>query len=162
MRAGASNIILPGRRWQQLFKTSHYYVAKMNLVVITVLLMTIIITTPTILQPTSGTANLSSNNTASTEYNSFTLVPSNQSSTTTSSLSNITDVTLRGIFDVLGEPGSWNLLLQPALDELNRRHPDMNIQIEYDRFPYPETRNQILDRLSTTIDNNNSDSVVDI
>jgi multiple sugar transport system substrate-binding protein len=147
-RAGASNIILTGRRWQQLFKTSHYYVAKMNLVVITVLLMTIIITTPTILQPTSGTANLSSNNTASTEYNSFTLVPSNQSSTTTSSLSNKTDVTLRGIFDDLGEPGSWNLLLQPALDELNRRHPDMNIQIEYNNFPYPETRNQILDRLS--------------
>src|SRR3712207_7407467 len=39
-------------------------------------------------------------NTASTEYNSFTLVPSNQSSTTTtSSLSNKTDVTLRGILD---------------------------------------------------------------
>ena len=120
----------------------------MNLVVITALLMTIIITTPTILQPILGTANLSSNNTASTEYNSFTLVPSNQSPTSTSSLSNKTNVTLRGIFDDLGEPGSWNLLLQPALDELNRRHLDMNIQIEYNNFPYPETRNQILNRLS--------------
>jgi multiple sugar transport system substrate-binding protein len=120
----------------------------MNLVVITALLMTIIITTPTILQPILGTANLSSNNTASTEYNSFTLVPSNQSSTSTSSLSSKTNVTLRGIFDDLGEPGSWNLLLQPALDELNTRHPDMNIQIEYNNFPYPETRNQILNRLS--------------
>ena len=120
----------------------------MNLVVITALLMTIIISTPTILQPILGTANLSSNNTASTEYNSFTLVPSNQSPTSTSSLSNKTNVTLRGIFDDLGEPGSWNLLLQPALDELNRRHLDMNIQIEYNNFPYPETRNQILNRLS--------------
>ena len=120
----------------------------MNLVVITAFLITIIITTPTILQPILGTANLSSNNTASTEYNSFTLVPSNQSSTSTSSLSSKTNVTLRGIFDDLGVPGSWNLLLQPALDELNRRHPDMNIQIEYNNFPYPETRNQILNRLS--------------
>jgi multiple sugar transport system substrate-binding protein len=120
----------------------------MNLVVITTLLTTIMITTPTILQPTLGTANLSSNNTASTEYNSFTVAPSNQSITDTSSLSDKTNVTLRGLFDDLGEPGSWNQLLQPALDELNRRHPDMYIQIEYDGFPYPETRNQILNRLS--------------
>jgi multiple sugar transport system substrate-binding protein len=120
----------------------------MNLVVITALMMTIVITTPTILQPISGTANLSSNNTTSIESNSFTLAQSNQPSTTTSSLSNNTDVTLRGIFDDLGEPRSWNLLLQPALDELNRRHQDMNIRIEYNNFPYPETRNQILDRLS--------------
>jgi multiple sugar transport system substrate-binding protein len=134
----------------------------------TALLMIIIIATPTtILQPALGsttTTNLSTNTTETTitdtENNSFILVPSNQSST--SSLADKTNVTLRGIFDDLSEPGSWNLLLQPALDELNRRHPDMNIQIEYDRFPYPETRNQILDRLSTTIDNNNSDSVVDI
>src|SRR3712207_486351 len=35
------------------------------------------------------------------------------------------------------------------LDELNRRHPDMNIQIEYNDFPYNITRNQILDRLSS-------------
>ncbi|MDQ3853153.1 MAG: extracellular solute-binding protein [Thermoproteota archaeon] len=120
----------------------------MNSVVVTALLMTIIITTPTILQPTLGTANLSSNNTTSTEYNSFTLVPSNQSMTGTSSLSDKTTVTLRGVFDDLGRPGSWNQLLQPALDELNRRHPDMNIQIEYDSFPYSDTRNEILDRLS--------------
>jgi multiple sugar transport system substrate-binding protein len=125
----------------------------MNSVVVTALLMTIIITTPTILQPTLGTANLSSNNTTSTEYNSFTLVPSNQSITGTSSLSDKTIVTLRGLFDDLGEPGSWNQLLQPALDELNRRHPDMNIHIEYDGFPYSDTRNEILDRLS------NGDSV---
>ncbi|HEU4443483.1 MAG TPA: extracellular solute-binding protein [Nitrososphaeraceae archaeon] len=149
-RAGVSRIIVTGRRWQQLFKTSYYCIAKMNLVVITALLMIIIITTtPTILQPTLGTANLSSNNTTSTQYNSsFTLVPSNQSITGTSSTSDKTNVTLRGLFDHLGEPGSWNQLLQPALEELNRRHPDMNIQIEYDGFPYSETRNQIIDRIS--------------
>jgi multiple sugar transport system substrate-binding protein len=124
---------------------SYYCIAKMNLVVITALLMTIIITTPTISQPTLGTANLSSNSTTSTEYNSSTLIPSNQSST---SLLGKTNVTLRGIFTDLGDPGRWNQLLQPALDELNRRHPDMNIELEYDASPYNITRNQILDRLS--------------
>jgi multiple sugar transport system substrate-binding protein len=124
---------------------SYYCIAKMNLVVITALLMTIIITTPTISQPTLSTANLSSNSTTSTEYNSSTLIPSNQSST---SLLGKTNVTLRGIFTDLGDPGRWNQLLQPALDELNRRHPDMNIELEYDASPYNITRNQILDRLS--------------
>jgi multiple sugar transport system substrate-binding protein len=124
---------------------SYYCIAKMNLVVITALLTTIIITTPTISQPTLGTANLSSNSTTSTEYNSSTLIPSNQSST---SLLGKTNVTLRGIFTDLGDPGRWNQLLQPALDELNRRHPDMNIELEYDASPYNITRNQILDRLS--------------
>ena len=119
------------------------------------LLMIIILTSTTILQPALATANLSSNNTTSmpgevvppphTEYNSVTLAPSNQSST---SLLGKTNVTLRGIFTDLGDPGRWNQLLQPALDELNRRHPDMNIQIEYDPFLYNETRNSILDRLS--------------
>jgi multiple sugar transport system substrate-binding protein len=59
------------------------------------------------------------------------------------------------MFDDLGNPGRWNQLLQPALDELNRRHPDMNIKLEYTEFPYNETRDRILDRLST----NGSDSV---
>src|ERR687893_3097199 len=125
---------------------SYYCVTKINLVVLTALLMSVMINTT--LQPTLGTADLSSNNTTSTESNSFTLVTSNQSITDTSSLSDKTNVTLRGIFDDLSEPGSWDQLLQPALDELNRRHPEMNIELEYDGFPYPETRNQILDRLS--------------
>src|SRR5918997_260774 len=125
---------------------SYYCVTKINLVALTALLMSVMINTT--LQPTLGTADLSSNNTTSTESNSFTLVTSNQSITDTSSLSDKTNVTLRGIFDDLSEPGSWDQLLQPALDELNRRHPEMNIELEYDGFPYPETRNQILDRLS--------------
>jgi multiple sugar transport system substrate-binding protein len=126
--------------------------------VVIVLLMIII--TPTILQPALATTNLLLNTTTIapearapppyTEYNSFTLVPSNQSST----LLDKTNVTLRGLFTDLADPGRWNQLLQPALDELNRRHPDMNIQIEYDDFPYRDTRNRILDRLS-----NGSDSV---
>jgi multiple sugar transport system substrate-binding protein len=119
-------------------------------------MMIIIITPTTILQPALATAatNLSANTTAITtdsKYNSFILVPSNESST--SSLVDKTNVTLRGLFTNLGDPGRWNQLLQPALDELNRRHPDMNIELEYTDSLYNETRDIILDSLS------NGDSV---
>ena len=144
------------RRWQ-LCKTGQYCIAKRGPVVIVIALLIIIITTPTtILQPALATAatNLSANtttNTTDSKYNFFTLVPSNQSST--SSLVDKTNVTLRGLFTDLGDPGRWNQLLQPALDELNRRHPDMNIELEYTDSLYNETRDIILDSLS------NSDSV---
>jgi multiple sugar transport system substrate-binding protein len=140
------------RRWQ-LCKTGQYCIAKTGPVVIVITLLMIIITTPTtILQPvlaTTAATNLSANTTAITtdsKYNSFTLVPSNQSST--SSLVDKTNVTLRGLLTDLGDPGRWNQLLQPALDELNRRHPDMNIELEYTDSLYNETRDIILDSLS--------------
>ncbi|HZA48057.1 MAG TPA: extracellular solute-binding protein [Nitrososphaera sp.] len=140
------------RWWQQLSKASPQYciIHKKDLPITTALLMIIIIATPTtILQPALGTTttNLSTNTTTTTdtEYNSFILVPLNQSGT---SLADKTNVTLRGLFNVQNDPGNWNQLLQPALDELNRRHPDMNIELEYIEFFYPGTRNQILDRLS--------------
>ena len=142
------------RWWQQLCKARQQcsVINEKGSPVTTALLMIIIIATPTtILQPALGTAttNLSTNTTTKTttdiEYNSITLVPLNQSST---SLVDKTNVTLRGLFNVHNDPGNWNQLLQPAVDELNRRHPDMNIELEYIEFFYPGTRNQILDRLS--------------
>jgi multiple sugar transport system substrate-binding protein len=156
------------RWWQQLCKASqqYYIIDKTGSPVTTALLMIIIITAPTtILQSGLATATdfPSSNNNITTTFtepnHSFTLVPSNQSTTTNALFNKTTSVTLRGIFDDLGETGAWNALLQPALDELNRRHPDMNIQIEYDGFPYDETRNQILDRLSN---GNNSVDIVSV
>jgi multiple sugar transport system substrate-binding protein len=116
----------------------------------------IIIITPTILQPTLATTatNLSANTTITTTandaaYSSFTLVPSNQSTSISSSSEEKHNVTLRGLFNIQVDPGRWNQLLQPAIDELNRRNPDMNIELEYTEFPYlSETRNQVLDRLS--------------
>src|SRR3712207_6694534 len=110
-----------------------YCIRKMSPIVIVFALLVIIFITPTTLQPSLATAN-------------YTLVPSNQ--TTSTVVDKTTNVTLRGIFDDQGYPGIWNQLLQPALDELNRRHPDMNIELEYIEFIYPGTRNQILDILS--------------
>lgn len=74
-----------------------------------------------------------------------TLVPSNRSETT----AHRTDVTLKGLFDNLDNPGRWNTLLQPALDELSKRHPDKNIQIEYREYFYNETRSEMLNELSS-------------
>ncbi|MDQ3854010.1 MAG: extracellular solute-binding protein, partial [Thermoproteota archaeon] len=129
---------------------SQYCIAFTSQVVVVIALITIIITS-TILQSAVATANLpSSNITTYDEYNPFTLVPSNQSSLADKTATN---VTLRGLLTDLADPGRWNQLLQPALDELNRRHSDMNIQIEYTDFLYRDTRNQIIDRLS------NGDSV---
>ena len=135
--------------WQLLCKRSQHYctIDKTGPPVTMAILMIIVLTaSTTILQFRLATTTdfPSSNNTTITtipEYDSsLTLVPSNRSVTNTL-LDKTTNVTLKGIFDDLGVPGAWKDLLQPALDELNRRHPDMNIQIEYDEFPYPRTRN---------------------
>ncbi len=140
----------------QLCKGRKCCIAETGLVVTVIALLMFIITTPTVLQPTLATTvtNLSANTTTVTttytKNNTFTLLTSNQSST---SLSDKTNVKIRGHLTDLGDPGRWNQLLQPALDELNRRHPDMNIELEYTDSLYNETRDIILDSLS------NGDSV---
>jgi multiple sugar transport system substrate-binding protein len=138
-------------------KMSRYCLPNMSSFVVIITLLMIIIT-PTTLQPALATAatNLPTNNATSmpeevvpppphTEYNAVTLIPSNQSS----SVLDRTNVTLIGLLTDLGDPVRWNQLLQPALDELNRRHPDMNIELEYTHSVYNETRDIILDRLSS-------------
>jgi len=151
-KTGVGKVIVTGRKWwRELCKVIQRscIINNKGLPITPALLMIIIIATPTILHPALGTitTNLSTNTTTTdTEYNSFILVPLNQSST---SLADKTNVTLRGLFNVQIDPGRWNQLLQPALDELNRRHPDMNIELEYTEFDYLSgTRNQFLDRLS--------------
>ncbi len=114
-----------------------YCICKMSLTVIVIALLVIIIT-PTTLQPSLATSN---NNTTGD-------ISDNQSRST---VGDKTNVTLRGIFDIVPNDqgfGNWNKMLQPAVDELNRRHPDMNIELEYTEFPYNELRNRLLDRLS--------------
>ncbi|MFL6496453.1 MAG: extracellular solute-binding protein, partial [Nitrososphaera sp.] len=144
-------------RWQ-IHETSQYCILNRGLIAVALLA---IIITPPILQPVLATAaHLPASNRTiydgnNNEYKrSITLAsPSNQSNT---SSPDKTNVTLRGLFTDLGESGRWIQLLQPALDELNRRHPDLNIQIEYTDFPYNVTRNEILNRVS------NGNSAVDI
>src|SRR5215208_673557 len=127
-----------------------YYIRKMSpiLIVITLLVITV---SPTTLQPSVATASYTTADTPDNQFFHMT-VTSNQS---TSTVDDKTNVTLRASFPTVPNElglGNWNHMLQPALNELNRRHPEMDIQIEYDE-PYNEYRNSILDRLS------NGDSV---
>jgi len=121
-----------------------YSIRNVSPIVIIITLLVIIVT-PTTLQPSLATANNSSDTPDASPSNLITYVPSNQS---TSALDDKTNVTLRGIFNIQNNPGNWNQLLQPSLDELNRRHPDMNIELEYTEYILSETRNQILYTLS--------------
>jgi multiple sugar transport system substrate-binding protein len=124
-----------------------YCVRRMSPVLIVMTLLVIILT-PTTLQPSLATAN-NTTTTADTQDNEFfhMTVTSNQS---TGTVDDKTNVTLRAIFVTIPNEqgiGNWNHTLQLALDELNRRHPEMNIQIDYSE-PYNEFRNSTLDRLS--------------
>src|ERR687897_3524590 len=97
-----------------------YCIRKMSPIVIVITLLVIIVT-PTTLQPSVATTNY---NTADKPDNQFfhKTVTSNQS---TSTVGDKTNVTLRAIFVTIPNElgiGNWNLILQPALDELNRRH----------------------------------------
>src|SRR5918993_463448 len=121
-----------------------YFIRKMSPIVIVITLLVIIVT-PTTLQPSLATANYTAD-IPDTSFFNMTLM-SNQS---TSTVVDKTNVTLRTIFVTVPNEqgfGNWKPLLQPALDELNRRHPEMNIEIEYAE-PYNEYRNTILDILS--------------
>jgi multiple sugar transport system substrate-binding protein len=124
---------------------SRYCIRNMSPVGVIITLLVVIVT-PTTLQPSLATANNTGDTPDALSSNMITYVPSNQS---TSTLVDKTNVTLRGLFNT-ADPGArnWDQLLQPGLDELNRRHPDMNIELEYTEFTYDETRNQILNRLS--------------
>jgi multiple sugar transport system substrate-binding protein len=117
------------------------------------IMLLIIITTPIILHPilATTTATTLSDKTTTTYnngYSSFTLLPSIQSTGISSSLEK-NNVTLVGLVDTLGDSANWIQLFQPALNELNKLHPDMNIHLQYTEFPYNKTRIQLLDRLSS-------------
>jgi multiple sugar transport system substrate-binding protein len=58
------------------------------------------------------------------------------------------EITLRALLDNLADPGRWDSLIQPALQELRARHPDESINIKYEEFPYNHTRNSILTAMS--------------
>jgi multiple sugar transport system substrate-binding protein len=120
----------------------------MNPIVIVIGLLMIIVT-PTTLQPSLATANYTTDTPDPLLSDmTTTYLQSNQS---TSTVVDKTDVTIRGIFNRVPDGlviGNWNQLLQPALDELNRRHPDMNVKLEYTSPTAFQIRNTILNRLS--------------
>ena len=63
-------------------------------------------------------------------------------------------VTITIMLDDLGNPRKWDSLFKAALEELQARHQDMDIQIDYITTPYSQTRASLLKALSnqTAID----------
>jgi multiple sugar transport system substrate-binding protein len=117
--------------------------------IVIVIALLVVIVTPTTFQPSLATADYTATTTDDIPDDQFFKMPllSNQS---TSTVADKTNVTLKAILVTIPNDqgiGNWNHTLQAALNELNRRHPDMNIQIEYAE-PYGEYRNSILDTLS--------------
>jgi multiple sugar transport system substrate-binding protein len=68
-------------------------------------------------------------------------------------------IVLSAVLNDLGEPGRWILLFDAAVQELEKRHPDLDITIKYVELPYEQTRSHLLSAMAnltavdiTTID----------
>jgi multiple sugar transport system substrate-binding protein len=57
-------------------------------------------------------------------------------------------ITLTAILEDQGDPTRWKPLLQPAMQELKARHPDMKIELNYTTYPSAQTRTHILAALT--------------
>src|SRR5918911_1206815 len=57
-------------------------------------------------------------------------------------------ITLTAILEDQGDPTRWKSLLQPAMQELKARHPDINIVLDYTTYPSAQTRTHILASLT--------------
>ncbi len=57
-------------------------------------------------------------------------------------------VTLFAILEDQGDPDRWKTLIQPALEEMRTRHPDLDIQINYTTYPYDQAKKEMLDAIS--------------
>jgi multiple sugar transport system substrate-binding protein len=60
-------------------------------------------------------------------------------------------VTLRAILEDQGDPERWSPLLQQSIQELNTKHPELDININYTTYPYDKTREQLLDAMSDKV-----------
>jgi multiple sugar transport system substrate-binding protein len=57
-------------------------------------------------------------------------------------------VTLFAILEDQGDPDRWKTLIQPAVEEMKTRHPDLDIQINYTTHPYDQAKKEMLDAIS--------------
>jgi multiple sugar transport system substrate-binding protein len=57
-------------------------------------------------------------------------------------------VTLTAILEDPGDPERWSPLLQQSIQELNAKHPELDININYTTYPYNTTREQLLKAMS--------------
>jgi multiple sugar transport system substrate-binding protein len=56
-------------------------------------------------------------------------------------------ITLSALLEDQGDPTRWKSLIEPAMQKLKERHPDLEIEINYTTSPYNVTRLKILSAL---------------
>lgn len=79
----------------------------------------------------------------------LTIITSNLPSYSYASIDNKKEqVTLIAILEDQGEPDRWKTLIQPAIEELRSKHPDLDIKINYSAYPYDQAKKQMLDAIS--------------
>ena len=49
-------------------------------------------------------------------------------------------VTLLAILEDQGDPERWKTLIQPAIEEMRSKHPDLDIKINYTAYPYDQAK----------------------
>jgi multiple sugar transport system substrate-binding protein len=57
-------------------------------------------------------------------------------------------LTLFALLEDQGDPARWKTLIQPAVEEMKTRHPDLDIQINYTTYPYDQAKKEMLDAIS--------------
>jgi multiple sugar transport system substrate-binding protein len=61
------------------------------------------------------------------------------------------NITLTALLEDQGDPTRWKSLIEPAMQKLMERHPDLDIEINYTTSPYNVTRLKILSALETNV-----------
>jgi multiple sugar transport system substrate-binding protein len=64
------------------------------------------------------------------------------------SIDNKKQVTLVAILEDQGEPERWKALIQPAIEEMRTKHPDLDLEINYTAYPYDQAKKEMLDAIS--------------
>ena len=67
-----------------------------------------------------------------------------ESSSDKASTDNRKQIFLTAILEDQGDPNRWDSLLHRSIQELNSKHLDLDIQLNYTTYPYDETREQLL------------------
>jgi multiple sugar transport system substrate-binding protein len=57
------------------------------------------------------------------------------------------NITLTALLEDQGDPKRWESIIEPAVEKLKERHPELDIGINYTTSPYDETRLKILSAL---------------
>ena len=81
----------------------------------------------------------------------FSSLSYSESSSDKASTDNRKQVFLTAILEDQGDPNRWDSLLNRSIQELNAKHPDLDIRINYTTYPYNETREQLLRTMSDKI-----------